>query len=237
MQSRPTWKQLLARDEPLLLPGAHDALSARLIERAGFDAYVIGGYALVGSRYALPDLGLAGFGEMSAGMRDIMSATRAAGTGRLRRRLRRRQERRAHAPRVRSDGRIGHLHGGPEGAEALRPHGRQGCDRCRNDGDQAARRSRGPAEPRYFHHRPHRRARGARPGRGFAPGRALSEGRRRRAVHRSAAEHGGAGAGRPGVSGRAAARQHGRRRRHDAGDSTYRARIDSASRWLPTRFR
>ena len=76
MQSRPTWKQLLARDEPLLLPGAHDALSARLIERAGFDAYVIGGYALVGSRYALPDLGLAGFGEMSAGMRDIMSATR-----------------------------------------------------------------------------------------------------------------------------------------------------------------
>ena len=75
MQAKPTWKQLLARGEPLLLPGAHDALSARLIERAGFSAYVIGGYALVGSRYALPDLGLVGFGEMSAGMRDIMSAT------------------------------------------------------------------------------------------------------------------------------------------------------------------
>ena len=76
MQSKPTWKELLARGEPLLLPGAHDALSARLIERAGFSAYVIGGYALVGSRYALPDIGLAAFGEMSAGMRDIMSATR-----------------------------------------------------------------------------------------------------------------------------------------------------------------
>ena len=37
---------------------------------------MIGGYALVGSRYALPDIGLAAFGEMSAGMRDIMSATR-----------------------------------------------------------------------------------------------------------------------------------------------------------------
>jgi 2,3-dimethylmalate lyase len=76
MQTKPIWKQLLARGEPLLLPGAHDALSARLIERAGFSAYVIGGYALVGSRYALPDIGLAGFGEMSAGMRDIISASR-----------------------------------------------------------------------------------------------------------------------------------------------------------------
>jgi 2-methylisocitrate lyase-like PEP mutase family enzyme len=75
MQTKPTWKQLLARGEPLLLPGAHDALSARLIERAGFSAYVIGGYALVGSRYALPDLGLVAFGEMSAGMRDIISAS------------------------------------------------------------------------------------------------------------------------------------------------------------------
>jgi 2-methylisocitrate lyase-like PEP mutase family enzyme len=75
-QSKPTWKQLLARGEPLLLPAAHDALCARLIERAGFSAYTIGGYALVGSRYALPDVGLVAFGEMSAGMRDIMSASR-----------------------------------------------------------------------------------------------------------------------------------------------------------------
>jgi 2-methylisocitrate lyase-like PEP mutase family enzyme len=76
MQTKPTWKQLLARGEPLLLPAAHDALCARLIERAGFAAYTIGGYALVGSRYALPDVGLVAFGEMSAGMRDIMSASR-----------------------------------------------------------------------------------------------------------------------------------------------------------------
>jgi len=74
-QAKTTWKQLLARGEPLLLPAAHDGLCARLIERAGFSAYTIGGYALVGSRYALPDVGLVGFGEMSAGMRDIMSAS------------------------------------------------------------------------------------------------------------------------------------------------------------------
>ena len=75
MQTKPTWKELLARGQPLLLPCAHDALSARLIERAGFAAYSVGGYALVVARHALPDIGLVGFGEMSAGIRDIMAAS------------------------------------------------------------------------------------------------------------------------------------------------------------------
>src|SRR3954471_19949658 len=73
---RPTWKELLKQEQPLLLPCAHDALSARLIERAGFTAYSIGGFALVGSRYGIPDIGLAAYGEISAGIRDIMAATR-----------------------------------------------------------------------------------------------------------------------------------------------------------------
>lgn len=72
---RPTWKDLLRQEQPLLLPCAHDALSARLIERADFAAYSIGGFALVGSRYGIPDIGLAAFGEISAGIRDIMAAT------------------------------------------------------------------------------------------------------------------------------------------------------------------
>jgi 2,3-dimethylmalate lyase len=76
MQARPTWRQLLARGEPLLLPCAHDALSARLIERAGFAAYSIGGFPLIGARHALPDIGLVGYGEMSAGVRDIVAASR-----------------------------------------------------------------------------------------------------------------------------------------------------------------
>jgi 2,3-dimethylmalate lyase len=70
------WRELLRRDKPLLLPLAHDALAARLIERAGFDAYAIGGFPLVGSRYGLPDIGLVGLGEMSAGVRDIAAASR-----------------------------------------------------------------------------------------------------------------------------------------------------------------
>jgi 2-methylisocitrate lyase-like PEP mutase family enzyme len=76
MTKPPGWKDLLAREQPLLLPCAYDALSARLIERAGFAAYSIGGYALVGSRYGIPDIGLAAYGEISAGIRDIMAATR-----------------------------------------------------------------------------------------------------------------------------------------------------------------
>lgn len=72
---KPTWRELLAREKPLVLPGAHDALSARLIEMAGFAAYVIGGYPVVGARYALPDIGLAALGEISSGIRDIVAAT------------------------------------------------------------------------------------------------------------------------------------------------------------------
>lgn len=75
MAPKPTWKALLTQQKPLLLPCAHDALTARLIERTGFAAYAIGGYALVGSRYAVPDIGLAAFGEISAGIRDIIAAS------------------------------------------------------------------------------------------------------------------------------------------------------------------
>jgi 2-methylisocitrate lyase-like PEP mutase family enzyme len=75
-EPRKTWRQLLAQEKPLLLPVAHDALSAKLIERAGFAAYSVGGFPLVGARHAIPDVGLVGLGEMSAGMRDIIAASR-----------------------------------------------------------------------------------------------------------------------------------------------------------------
>lgn len=74
MESK-SWKHLLAGSKPLLLPCAHDALSARLIQKAGFKAYSIGGFPLVGARYGLPDVGLVGLGEMAAGIRDIVAAS------------------------------------------------------------------------------------------------------------------------------------------------------------------
>ncbi len=39
-------REVLAEERPLIVPIAHDALSAaRLIERAGFKAYSVGGFA------------------------------------------------------------------------------------------------------------------------------------------------------------------------------------------------
>jgi 2-methylisocitrate lyase-like PEP mutase family enzyme len=75
MSARPTMASALAAERPLVTPLAHDALSARLIARAGFRAFAIGGSALLASRYALPDLGLIGVADMAAGIRDIASAT------------------------------------------------------------------------------------------------------------------------------------------------------------------
>jgi 2-methylisocitrate lyase-like PEP mutase family enzyme len=69
-------RELHHAHQPLVSPLAHDALSARLIERAGFKTFNIGGSALLAARYALPDLGLAGFAEMLAGIRDIVDASK-----------------------------------------------------------------------------------------------------------------------------------------------------------------
>lgn len=68
----PTIKEVLSQQDPLIVPIAHDAISARLIEKAGFKAYSVGGFALAGFRYGLPDIGLVSFGEFVAGVRDIM---------------------------------------------------------------------------------------------------------------------------------------------------------------------
>ena len=73
---RPSWRQLLKRKKFLQLPAAPDALTARLIERAGFDAYQVGGFALDGARFALPDIDLTRFGEKSAAVREITAASK-----------------------------------------------------------------------------------------------------------------------------------------------------------------
>jgi 2-methylisocitrate lyase-like PEP mutase family enzyme len=72
--TKKTFRDLLAADGPLVLPGAHDALSARLIKQAGFAGYFIGGFPVVGARYGVPDIGLKGLGEISAAVADIVAA-------------------------------------------------------------------------------------------------------------------------------------------------------------------
>src|SRR5436190_17958770 len=73
--SRSSWKTLLSEDEPLLLPAAHDALTARLIARAGFRAYQVGGFALAGVRYGYPDIDLIHFYEENEAIRQIIAAS------------------------------------------------------------------------------------------------------------------------------------------------------------------
>ena len=73
--TRPTWRSLLVEGEPLLLPAAHDALTARLIARAGFKAYQVGGFALAGTRYGFPDIDLIHFYEENEAIRQIVAAS------------------------------------------------------------------------------------------------------------------------------------------------------------------
>ena len=75
MTKRPSFRELVASERPLVLPGAHDALSALLIKQAGFKAYFVGGFTVAAVRHALPDIGLLGLGEFSAAYRDIVSAS------------------------------------------------------------------------------------------------------------------------------------------------------------------
>jgi 2-methylisocitrate lyase-like PEP mutase family enzyme len=71
---RPTVRAALAAERPLVTPLAHDALSARLIARAGFRAFTVGGSALLAARHAFPDIGLIGAKDMTDGLRDIAAA-------------------------------------------------------------------------------------------------------------------------------------------------------------------
>lgn len=73
--SRTSWKTLLGEGGPLVLPAAHDALTARLIARAGFKAYQVGGFALAGARYAYPDIDLIHFYEENEAGRQIIAAS------------------------------------------------------------------------------------------------------------------------------------------------------------------
>ena len=48
----------------LVMPGCHDAMSARLIQEAGFDIGFMSGFAVSGSRLGMPDAGLISYGEL-----------------------------------------------------------------------------------------------------------------------------------------------------------------------------
>lgn len=68
------WKKLLKKHGVLQLPAAGDALTAKLIQQAGFPAYQIGGFALDGLNFGYPDMDVTRLGEKSTIVRDILQA-------------------------------------------------------------------------------------------------------------------------------------------------------------------
>ncbi len=67
-------RELLARPEPLVAPGAYDALSARLVEQAGFDVVYMTGFGTTASLLGRPDVGLLSGAEMVDNARRIAAA-------------------------------------------------------------------------------------------------------------------------------------------------------------------
>ncbi len=69
-----TLRRLLGEPGLRVMPCAYDALSAKLIERAGFQVTFMSGFAVSAARLGLPDTGLISYGEMVAQGRDICAA-------------------------------------------------------------------------------------------------------------------------------------------------------------------
>ena len=67
-------RQLLAQPDVVVTPGCFDALSAKLVERAGFGATFMGGFAVSAVRLGMPDTGLISYAEMVDQGRNICGA-------------------------------------------------------------------------------------------------------------------------------------------------------------------
>lgn len=69
------FKHLLDQPGSILLPVVHDALTAKLAENIGFQAVSVGGFAIAGINYGLPDVGLLGLSDMTGVIRHIVAST------------------------------------------------------------------------------------------------------------------------------------------------------------------
>jgi len=67
-------RELLAKPGIIVMPGCFDAISAKLIERAGFHATFMSGSAVSAARIGMPDTGLISYSEMVDQGRNICSA-------------------------------------------------------------------------------------------------------------------------------------------------------------------
>ncbi len=68
------FESLLQRPGPVIVPGAFDALSARVAARAGAKAIYMTGFGVAGTAYGVPDIGLVGAAEMVERTRVLAAA-------------------------------------------------------------------------------------------------------------------------------------------------------------------
>lgn len=68
-------RELLKGDKIIMAPGAYDAWSATMVERAGFNAVYMTGYGVSASHLGKPDIGLISFGEHLSVIRNACNAT------------------------------------------------------------------------------------------------------------------------------------------------------------------
>lgn len=73
-QNAPRLAEILRAREPILAPGAYDALTARLIEQAGFPAVYMTGFGTSASLLGRPDVGLLTMSQMVDNARRIAQA-------------------------------------------------------------------------------------------------------------------------------------------------------------------
>ena len=69
-----TLRELLQSEELVMAPGAPDALTARLIEQAGFPAVYMTGFGATASLIGCPDIGLLSQTEMTTQARNMVRA-------------------------------------------------------------------------------------------------------------------------------------------------------------------
>ena len=67
-------KQSLSQDGLVVAPGAYDALSAKIIEQAGFKAVFLSGFGLSASLLGKPDIGLLTMTEVVSQAKNVCQA-------------------------------------------------------------------------------------------------------------------------------------------------------------------
>lgn len=68
-------KSLIERPEILVMPGAYDPLSAKLVEQAGFDAIQVSGLGIAASHLGMPDVSILSLSDVCDRTRAIVNAT------------------------------------------------------------------------------------------------------------------------------------------------------------------